>query len=230
MYQKVVTFNLWVTPDVEAKLVMEEALRRNYKKIAVVTTEDSGLLAARQAFLSANQGSIEIVLDERFPPSEKDFRVALAKLKNTARLDAILLNLQLGQIGVFAKQAGQANIDAQLFGFETFEDAGEVKISDGALLDSWYATSADPTDDFMKDYNHEFPNSPYITAPNAYDATMIIMKAFGHAKDAKGAASYVRQLKDFSGAMGTYSASKDNTFTLPAMLKRVTKEGFAKLH
>ena len=37
-------------------------------------------------------------------------------------------------------------------------------------------------------------------------------------------------LRDFHGALGTYSASGDNRFTLPTAIKIVTEGGFQKLH
>ena len=37
-------------------------------------------------------------------------------------------------------------------------------------------------------------------------------------------------VRDFSGAAGTYSASGDNRFTLPAALKQIQNSAFVKLH
>ncbi len=41
------TFNHWVTPESQAKLLVPEALRRGYKKIVIVSSEHDGTLAAR---------------------------------------------------------------------------------------------------------------------------------------------------------------------------------------
>ena len=41
--------------------------------------------------------------------------------------------------------------------------------------------------------------------------------------------SFIHSVKDFTGALGTYSASGQNTFTLPATIKIVTKDGFKKI-
>jgi len=41
---------------------------------------------------------------------------------------------------------------------------------------------------------------------------------------------FLHTVKDFNGALGTYSASGDNRFTLPAAIKVITADGFKKIH
>jgi len=41
--------------------------------------------------------------------------------------------------------------------------------------------------------------------------------------------AYLRNIKNFSGAQGTFSAVGDGTFTIAAVLKVVTKDGFELL-
>ena len=40
---------------------------------------------------------------------------------------------------------------------------------------------------------------------------------------------FLHTVKDFTGVMGTYSATEKNNFTLPAAVKVVTRDGFKKL-
>ncbi len=161
--------------------------------------------------------------------NELDFRTFIARTKLIPNLDALLVNLFPGQIGLFAKQARGAGIKVPLFGFEYFEDTNEISISQGSLNGAWYATSGEPNNNFLDQYKSAFPGDPYITAANGYDAVGLFVKAFSTADGAEGVAAYLRSVKDYKGALSKYSATGDNRFALPATLKSVVDGGFQEL-
>lgn len=222
--------NLWATAAEEAKPAVAEAIRRGYKKIAVISSVHDLTSSCRKAFEAENAGRIQLVLSDEYAPDVRDFKPFLAKLRSAGEVDAIFVNLFLGQIGVFAKQSRELGFKQPLFGFELFEDKGEVKNSNGALIGQWYSQAADPTPEFLKHYEAKFPGSPSLGAANGYDALKLIASAIEAGKDTSdGINEFVHSVKDFSGALGTYSATGRNTFTLPATLKVVTEAGFEKL-
>jgi branched-chain amino acid transport system substrate-binding protein len=207
---------LWVSPEAEVQVLVPEMKRRGYKKVAVITTAQEGFVAMRNAFSTLAAG-FDVAYDEELPPDLRDFRTQITKIRGR-QVDGIVSLLSYGQLGIFAKQAREQGLTVPLFGLETFEEPDEVAASGGALRGSWYVTSADPDSEFMARYKARYPTSSAVCAPNGYDALRLIVAG---AKEPSGVMAYLRSVKDYRGALGSYSASGDNRFTLPAAVKIV---------
>ena len=176
--------NFWVTPDEEARLLIKESLRRGYKNIALFTTIHLGTMSMKRKFTEANNGSLNVIVDEEIAPDLKDFRSIITK----------------------------------------------VKASNGALIDQWYIQADDATGEFLKTYSEKFPKSTSFGAANGHDAIMLINKAISEGKSSpEDLNTFIHNVKDFSGAMGVFSSTNDNRFTLPAAVKVVAKDGFKRL-
>jgi len=221
--------NFWVTPEAETKALMPEALRRGYKRVAIVSAIQEGAQACRDAFLKQSQGTIEIAFNEEYPSDLKDFRSVVTRLKNVKDVDAILMILMPGQLGTFAKQLRQAGVQAPMFGYETFEDKSEVENSSGALVGSWFATASTGDESFVAKFKERFPEDVIVTANNGYDAIALLSTASSSNSSPETVAEFLRTVRDFPGVSGTFSSSGDNRFTLPATLKYVAKDGFEEL-
>ncbi len=225
--------NFWVTPEEEVRVLLPEAERRGYKQIARLVTTHEFPISVKQKFDEQNRGRIRVVLDEEYPPDIKDFKPYITKLKvQQSKTDGVLLILMPGQLGVFAKEARQAGITIPLFGLETFEDGDEVKSSNGALIGQWYVNGDDPNGSFLTEYRSKFKDASIFGAPNAHDIMMLIAAAVQGSGTAgnyrERINDFLHSVKNFSGALGSYSASGDNRFTLPAAVKIVTANGFEK--
>ena len=94
--------NFWVTPDTEAQVMLPEMKRRGYKRIARITTIQSGVEAVSRAFDRENKGKVPILLDEQYSPDTKDFKPYLSKLSTRTDVDATMLLLMPGHLGLFA--------------------------------------------------------------------------------------------------------------------------------
>lgn len=223
-------FNLWVTPEAEAATAIAEAQKRGYKKIARVVTIQDGALAIKSAFDRENKGQIIIVLDEEFNADVKDFKTYIAKLRQDTKIDAVMVVLLPGQCGVFAKQARQLGIRQDLMGFEMFEDINEVKASGGALVGQWYVNTDDPDSKFLDAYTKQYPEASIWGASAGYDSVLLIARAVEQGFKGSDINQFLATLKDFKGALGTYSATGDNRFSIPAAVKIVTKDGFETLY
>ncbi len=221
--------NFFVTPEEEVRVVIDEAKRRNYKKIARIISLTDGAVATKKAFDDLNHNSLQVILDEEYPLEVKDFRTYLTKVRSRSDLDGILVMLFPGQLGMFAKQARDMGIKAPLFGVEFFEDANEVKASGGALVGCWYVNVDDPTDVFLKKFMDRHPGTSLFAASNGYDLIYLLAEALKTESDREGINKFLHSVKNFTGALGTYSASGDNRFTLPATVKEVTADGFKKI-
>jgi branched-chain amino acid transport system substrate-binding protein len=223
--------NLWVKPETEAELAVQETLRRGYQKIAIVTVTHSGIQAVRQAFDQANQGRLQVVYKQEYNFDANDFRMALTKIKALPAVDAIFVNLYFAQCGSFARQARELGLSAPLFSIETFEDPNEVKLSRGALEGQWYVQADEPDASFLDRYRKLFPGTSFYGGPNCHDAVLIVAKAVegGHTS-AEEINNFIHSLKDFKGALGTYSYESGGTFSLPATVKMVRGTDFVKVY
>ena len=223
-------FNYWVTPEEEVKAMLPELSRRNYRRIARVNTLHEGVLAVKEVFDRETKGKIEILLNDDFPPETKDFKPFLSRLRPLqGQIDAVMVVLMPGQLGVFARQFKQSGIELPLFGFETVEDANEVALSEGALLGTWYVNAFDGDGSFLTRFKERFPGASTYLAPSGYDAVQLVAAAIKSGTPRADLHRFFSSLKDFKGAQGTFSATGDQRFSLPATLKIVTKDGFSTL-
>jgi len=222
-------FNFWVTPEVQAKLLMKQLAKRGYKNIARIVATHDGTLAIKDAFDLANGDQVRIVLDEEYPVDVKDFRPYINKLKAVPKVDAVFVELFFGQTGLFAKQARELGVGLPLFNVETFEDPNELKISDGALVGHWYIQADDPGNSFHEIYRARFPDASIYISGNCHDVIALIGSALSNGKSRKTIPEFLGSIKNYQGAMGVFSATGDNRFSLQATVKIVTSKGFEKL-
>ncbi|MEZ4754423.1 MAG: penicillin-binding protein activator [Bdellovibrionota bacterium] len=226
--QNVVT--LWVTPEVQAQLLIKEIQNRGYKKIAIVSATHDATEAFLSEFNKANQGIVEVALSEEFLTQARDFKPFIGKIKAKKDIDAIFVNLFFGQPGTFAKQVRELGLDIDFFGVEVFEEKSEIEASKGALIGAWYIQADDGKDNFIKRYSNQYQDATTYTAANCYDAVFLAAEWIKQDMSPTKFVTYLKTLKDFDGALGTYSATGDNRFTLPAVIKVVEKDGFRKLY
>lgn len=222
----------WVSPEAEGAEMVKEIIHHGYKRIAMLSHEQQGVIAFNEAFLAemkrAGLGD-RVVLNERFAIDNKDFNTFIAKARQ-AKADGIYLCLLSGGLSTFVRRAHEVNLPGEIFGAETFEDEHEVKASGGTMVGTWYVNADDASADFVARYKAKFSEYPGWGAANAYDTLSLIADGVArNGKDNGAIADQFRSVKDYHGAAGTYSASGDNRFTLPATAKRVTANGFEKL-
>ena len=222
--------NLWVTPETEAEAAYAELMRRKYRTIARISTEHAFPETVNKAFDKRAGKDIELALDQSFTTDVRDFRPIITRLRALPKLDAVELVLLPGQLGIFARQLREQGITVPMFGYEFFEDPREVEASRGALVGQWYVNSKSAQPDFLKAYERKFPEAPSFAAANGYDFVKIIALALSKDRSTQGINHTLHKLDDFQGALGRYSASGQNTFTLPAAIKVVTESGFKELY
>ena len=81
---------------------IKEAKKQGLKKIAMIATNQQGIIAVRDALIKEDP-TIFILKDELFNPQEKDFRTAVIKAKNEGA-DAFIIMLLPGQLTSLVKQ------------------------------------------------------------------------------------------------------------------------------
>jgi branched-chain amino acid transport system substrate-binding protein len=204
----------------ETSVLVEEVRRKKYNSVAVVATAQDAMLSLRDEFLK--RISVEIVSNDEVLPGDTELR-SLAVRIASVRPQAVYLLLMPGQVGIFSRQLRENGYKGDLFGAHQLEDPREVAASQGALVGAWFVSVnavRDPT--FESRYENSFGLKPGNVACNSYDTAKIIIES----ATSTSLISYLRTLKNFKGAMGTYGALPDGSFDVPVLLKRVTASGF----
>jgi branched-chain amino acid transport system substrate-binding protein len=223
-------FNLWVSPEAEVGAMLKEIQCRGYRNVAVAVATQQGALAFKKIFDEKRSGLVAVALEEEYLVDARDFRPFLSKVKAAGKLDAMFVEVMFGQAGLFAKQAREMGISLPLFSVEVFEDPAEVAAAAGALTGQWYVQADDPMGEFLKRYQQKYPGQSSYTAANCYDAVNLVAAAVAKGTPVNELHRFLANLKDYAGALGAYSASGDNCFSLPAAVKIVTADGFRKLN
>lgn len=225
----------WVTPQQLAITLIPE-MEKRYDNIVAVWAQEEGVAAIKEAFYENIGDSVSMVLDDyEVSADEMDFKNIIIDAKNKDA-EAILVRLLPGQTGLFFKQANELEYHGKLFGFETFESADDVELSQNTMIGSWYVNSAQVSNNFVNNYKNMYGIEPTIGAANTYDIAKIIIsqiKEFEPDMTKKEKQILINnklhELKDYYGATGTYSSDGNNGFTIPVVLKIVTEDGFKEL-
>ncbi|MCB0309793.1 MAG: ABC transporter substrate-binding protein, partial [Bdellovibrionales bacterium] len=225
-------FNHWVTPETEAALLAKEIKRRRYQRIAFINSEHEGIIAVFNAIRDKfKQEGLwdKVVLEEFYLADTTDCRTFLTKAR-AAQPDVMMVLLLSSGISTFAKQALESGIMAEIAGMELFEDEHVVQAANGALYGKWYVNSDEFDPEFIDLYRQRYKEFPGWASANAYDAvTLLAIGARKFGKNSEQIAKFLKELSDYKGAAGRYSATGDNRFTIPAAVKIIEKDGFKKI-
>ncbi|OGZ26228.1 MAG: hypothetical protein A3F95_00090 [Candidatus Nealsonbacteria bacterium RIFCSPLOWO2_12_FULL_39_31] len=217
-------FNHWIKPENEAGVYIKEAKKQGLKKIAMIATNQQGIIAIRDALLK-EEPDLFILKDELFNPQEKDFRTAVIKAKNEGA-DAFIMMLLPGQLTSLVKQIKDLNINVPLTSVESFEyDLEAVPMLEG----QWYVTSADPSEEFTASYKEKYNGLPQPGSAYAYDVIRILITAFEKEKTNEGVAKFISEIKDFLGVTGVLSVDSDGNINSKAVIKKIINGKFVEV-
>jgi branched-chain amino acid transport system substrate-binding protein len=224
------SFTYWALAEDEAKELYDYLTSAGIKRIAIVSVVHNGALAIRDQFvkLAHEDSKIEIVTDDEVVSGILDFRSMLRRIKSKGQIDGFIPVFFPGQLAPIVKQLREVGMTAPLFGFETFEDTGEIKAAGGLFTGAIYSTGADPQPQFTEAYLKRFPGESHYTASQTYDAIQLLAKGSRGAKDGDHVAQFLRSLKNYETASGRVSATGDNRFKLPTELRTIDSSGMIK--
>jgi branched-chain amino acid transport system substrate-binding protein len=213
-------FHFFMSNDDLAPAAVAEAIRRGYRKIALVTTTHEGNYSMKDTFLRANAGRIEIARSEEVQLDSSDFSWLITKLRASDGISAVGVFMHPAHIGLFAKQARRLGLELPLFTFVNFPEPSVQADAAGALKGQWYVSNQLP-EEFLSFYLKRYPGGSVSGAPFGYDAMLLIARAAKENVPAKAFSDYMFSVRDFEGALGRYSANGHNGFTFPVVVGEV---------
>ena len=108
-------FQVWPKSGKEGAFVAEVFLRQNFKRAAIISTEDDWTSAIAEGFRQRySELGANLVFDQSVLLKDRDFRTLLTKIKQRSA-DVIYVNVLLPQIGPLIRQAKELGISLSLF-------------------------------------------------------------------------------------------------------------------
>lgn len=216
---------LWLSPRQEAMQHAGEIKKHeSWERVAFITTETDSMLdrtkVAKQVFKESKL-DLEVVFEESVANVDS-FNILATKIaqKNP---DVIIINMLPGQPGLFAKKLRERRFSGQIMGCSTIAEQSEIALAQGALSGTLYIDH-DYNPSFLAAFTRQYGGRPGIGVANGHDAVAIIDYALQQAGeiDHNQLNKYIR-VKDFSGALGTFSFMEDehNTFSIKATMRRI---------
>ena len=219
-------FSHWLKPENEAEIYVKEAKKQGLNKIAIIASNQEGLVARRDALLKTDS-SIFLLKDTLVDQKEKDFRTTLLKAKKEGA-DALVFLTLPGQLTPSIKQSKDLGMNVPLTSVGSFEhEKDAVSLLEG----QWYVNPANPSDEFTTKFKEKYGSLPLLGSGNFYDVVNILVLSFDGDKGKKNedVIKSISMIKDFSGAMGNLSMDSEGAIDGNAVVKKVINGEFVEV-
>lgn len=220
------TYNFihWTPPDEEAKVWVEEIVRRGYKRVALLVVQQQGELAIVESIHKYLAGTgVEVVNEQTFGFGEKDFRTMLIKSQE-ARPDIYIILAFSPEIDLLYKQFQEVGYKQPVTTIEAFELSNNPAQFEGL----WYVNGADPSNTFIEAYKSAYGKDVQLGGGNAYDILKLMVEGFERAgldpavkPSAKEVAQTLMKLKGFQGALGTLNMGEEGIVWSGAVIRNI---------
>ncbi len=203
-------------PVQQAKAIQDMLLKGKYTKVAMVWNQSDGPKSVHDELVkSLPAGGYTVVADESVTKSENDFKTSITKLR-AAKPDVIIAYIS-PQVGVFAKQAKDQQLNIPLVSGPTFEIVEQIKVAQGGLDNQLFVGTDNLS--FVDEFYSKYNAYPTIAGDFLFDAVTQISHAVD--QDGSSKADIIRSLKQsFSGVAGQYSYNNDGSFDVGQVVKK----------
>lgn len=227
-------FRVCVSDAYEGKS-MADYITNNFKdkRVGVVyINNDYGVGLKKNFIESATAEKLNIVLENGYNPTQKDFRSIINKLKSE-KVELLYIVAQKEQI-VFFSQCKEQNYKPQFTGSTMIEDNDLLSKLGNFLNGTFYtyrsynATDTGATTKYFVDtYKKKFNKVPDFYAASVYDATKLALQtAFDCSTNNTDPKTYLYSVKNFNGVTGLITFDKNGDVQQGFSIKAVKEEHF----
>lgn len=210
-----------VMPDDEGKAYADEAARRGIKKVAMLTQNHSGVNAIADGVKAALKAKgIQVVLDEKFEGTNRDFKTIVSKAKQT-KADTYYVVSYPPALDILGKDLKDAGVKP-ISGSATFGVSADPSLYEGA-----WSTDGSVTPEFKARFEKELPSVRFNARSAAYGYDDYVQLVKGFESGAADIAAYWGSLTSFEGVAG-HTVRDGNNFRSPASYW-VVKDGKVEL-
>ncbi len=198
----------WTRPDAEARTWVDEAMRRNLSRVAIITKQNEGLIDIKESVETYAEGAgMNIVHSDTFAPGQNQYRTIITKARRSEP-DVYLLLSDSPDLEQVYRQMQELGVDKPISGIESFELSSDPALFEG----EWYVSAAGATPEFRQRYEAEYGKSPSLVTPNSYDIAKLAMEAYtdfyerhGRLPSQEEVVEYLHEIENYSGVVGTIS-------------------------
>jgi branched-chain amino acid transport system substrate-binding protein len=214
-------FRICFTDTFQGRANGRFAADQNWKRIAVLTNSDEDYSKGLSKFFKQDyQGHGQIVADETYRNSDRDFKSQLTNIKNQ-NPDAVYVPGYYTEVKLILPQAKEIGLNVPFFGGDGWDSPETLALPEaqGDFYSDHY-TPQDPSprvQEFVTAYRAKYGKTPDAMAVLGYDAGKVVAAAIQRAGKAEPDAirAALEQTKDFPGASGTITIDKDHNARKP---------------
>lgn len=229
-------FRNWTSDDLEAAVLADYTFDKlKISNVAVLyVNNDYGIGLSNRFKQKLEELGGKVYTMEAYPQNAKDFRAQLAKIKDL-NPTAIYLAGYHKEMAYATKQIKELGINCQILGDADYGVQELLEItgssSEGAIFSIPKTDFSDKiTSSFRQNFIAKYKAEPSIFEANGYDVVYILKKAIETVGfDNDSISNYISKLKDYRGAAGLQSFTKEGDVIKPISIKQVKNNQFITL-
>ena len=211
----------------------------NAKKVAILTVDNDFGVSLTDGFKEyANELGLEIVLEEKYPLGETEFRPIIGKIK-AANPDAVYATGYYNEASNLVNQAQDEGLNVQIIGQEGYDSPKFVELagpaSEGVIITTDLNRDSDRemTQLFLKRYKEDYGEDADMVGASAFDAVQVLAYAINTAgsTDANAITNAIANLKDFeqvaTGPFWNYTQDRE---VVRPVSSQIVKDGAFHLY
>jgi len=225
-------FRNWTSDDLEAAVLADYTFDTlNIKDVAVLyVNNDYGIgLSNRFKERFEELGGI-IHTMETHPQNESNFNPQITKIKKF-NPSAIYLAGYHREMAYATKQIREMGLNCQILGDADYgvQELLEItgKTSEGAIFSIPGTDFFDKETPFKQRFTDKYGTNPSVFEANGYDAVYILKQAIENVGlNTDNISDYIASIKDYNGASGLQSYTKEGDVVKPIFIKQVKNNQF----
>jgi branched-chain amino acid transport system substrate-binding protein len=209
-------FNHWTPPKKQVEKMVNALEELNIKKVALISFNQEGGMAIRNALIDEVKNSdIVILTEEKFSAGEKDFKTLWQKVENS-NPEIIILLAMSPELEIFLKQRIELGYTTPLTAIESPKYSENPELFNG----NWFIDGADTSSEFVKKFEEETGKKIFTFSGNAYDIVMMVAKTlerFDEKPSSEKLRDSLLELGYYEGAMGPMTMDSEGNLLTEAI-------------
>jgi ABC-type branched-subunit amino acid transport system substrate-binding protein len=207
-------WQFWVSSDDEGGAIARAALKRDIKRIAVLTVDDEWTVTVSDGFRAAfTAGGGTLVMDESVLPTETDIKPLLMKVARR-KADALFLNVGITQLGVGIKQARELGLTYPIYSTFWCATPDVLQTAGGAANGVTFVEMETNFPSFVRDVADCASNPPSAAVLSTYAATKFALQVLA-------AHPETRTMEQFATALGREREIKLPDISIPIQDRQI---------
>lgn len=195
------SFNHWSRPETQAKAFIKLLNDNNIKSFSIVMLNYASTAEiVEHVKTTAKDKGIKITSVNIINGGEKDFRMTIEKIRKQ-KPDAIMLQMLDPELGIFTRQAFQANLDVPYVAIDQLQTAANKELLNGAK----FVLSLDGSDAFKADLAKRTKLPAYPCVANLVDAFNMIVNVYENSDvrpNSETLKDKLYKIRDFDSVLG----------------------------